>query len=85
MSKQKFNYSFFYLLGLEKQFSPMEDVDSLPSESPWRGRKFLFSKVSVTVTSNHLGIASFINYVRKFLVASCVCMWLKFERAFLTH
>ena len=85
MSKQKFDYSFFYLLGLEDQFSPTEDVDSLPFESPRCGRKRLFSEVSITVTSNHLDVASYINSVRKSLVASCVCVWLKFERVFSMH
>ena len=54
MSAQKFVYSFLYLLGLEDQFSPTEDVDSLPFESPRRGRKRLFSEASITMTSNHL-------------------------------
>ena len=56
MSKQKFDYTFLYLRGLEDKFSAMEDIDSLPFESPQRGRKRLFSEVSITVTSNHLNL-----------------------------
>ena len=85
MSKQKSDYSFFYLLGLKDQFSPAEDVDSLPFGSPWHRRKHPFSEVSITVTSNHLNIASSINSVHKSLLASCVHVWLKFECAFSTH
>ena len=74
MSKQKFDYGFVYFLSLEDQFSPTEDVDSLLFESPRRGRKRLFSEVCITVTSNHLDIASYMNCVHKSLVASCVCV-----------
>ena len=68
MGKQKYDrdYSFLYLLGLEDQFSATEDVDSLPFESPQRGRKRPFSEVSITVTSNHL--ASVV------AIAVCVCV-----------
>ena len=60
------------LLSLEDQFNPTEDIDTcnLLFESPWHGRKCLFSEVSITVKSNRLNIhvASCMNSVRKSLV-----------------
>ena len=46
--------------------------------SPQRDRWRSFSEVSIAVTNNHVNI----NSVWKLLETSCVCVWLKFERAF---
>ena len=65
-SKQKFDYSFVYLLGLEDQFSATKDIDTLGTlqRVGWHP----FSKVSIVVTSNHVSI----NSVWKSLETSCV-------------
>ena len=72
MSKQKFDFtcSFFYLLGLEDQFSTTEDIvmhlDTFGS--PQRDSACFWR--CVAVTSNHLDISS----VWKSLLAICVYM-----------
>ena len=71
MSKQKFDYSFLYLLGLEDQCSSTEDavvyldtlLDLLRMISP-------ISEERSGDYSNHLNI----NSAWKSLLASCVCV-----------